>query len=156
MKENQKRWILLGSFLLVLAAVAVLLPLFFSDSKPRLSVSEPRTVITPTPKAEEESVRMRTPVPQPTQAVVTPRPVYPRSAVNLLVNGTPLFALDSREVAEQLVYLYLEECANENLDANAFLLTASIDAELATVPADGSVEYIEFDVALNKLRKTVP
>jgi len=153
MKENQKRWILLGSFLLVLAAVAVLLPLFFSDSKPRLSVSEPRTVITPTPKAEEESVRMRTPVPQPTQAVVTPRPVYPRSAVNLLVNGTPLFALDSREVAEQLVYLYLEECANENLDANAFLLTASIDAELATVPADGSVEYIEFDVALNKLRK---
>ena len=137
----------------MLAAVAVLLPLFFSDSKPRLSVSEPRTVITPTPKAEEESVRMRTPVPQPTQAVVTPRPVYPRSAVNLLVNGTPLFALDSREVAEQLVYLYLEECANENLDANAFLLTASIDAELATVPADGSVEYIEFDVALNKLRK---
>ena len=43
--------------------------------------------------------------------------------INLLVNGTPLFALDSREVAEQLVYLYLEECANENLDANAFLLT---------------------------------
>jgi hypothetical protein len=153
MKENKKLWILLGSFALVLAALAVALPLLIAGGRPKLSAAEPRTFVTPTPKAEEESVRMRTPVPLPTQATPTPRPEYPPKAVNLLVNGVPLFAVDSREAAEQLVYLYFEECANENLDANAFLLTASIDAELATVPADGSAEYVEFDVAMNKLRK---
>lgn len=153
MKENKKLWILLGSFALVLAALAVALPLLIAGGRPKLSAAEPRTFVTPTPKAEEDSVRMRTPVPLPTQATPTPRPEYPPKAVNLLVNGVPLFAVDSREAAEQLVYLYLDECANENLDANAFLLTASIDAELATVPADGSAEYIAFDVAMNKLRK---
>ena len=153
MKETRKHWILLFSFAGVLIALAAVLPLLFLRSKPKFSVSEPRIIVTPTPVTEEDSVRMRTAVPQPTQIVTTPRPVYPQKAVNLLVNGVPLFAVDSREAAEQLVSLYLEECANENLDANTFLLTASIDAELSTVPADGSAEYIEFDVAMNKLRK---
>ena len=152
-KERRKNLILLLVFALLLAALAAALPLFFAHERPRLSFSEPRTVITPTAKPEESSVRLRTPAPSPTQAILTPRPVYPKKAVNLLVNGTPLFAVADRETAEQLVYLYLDECAHENLDDSTFLLTAQIDAEIATVPADGSAEFIEFDVAVNKLRK---
>ena len=153
MKDTTRRWILLAGFAFVLTALAVVLPLVFRTGAPKLSAAEPRTVITPVPKTEEDSVVMRTPVPTPVRVVTTPRPVYPEKAVNLLVNGTPLFAVSSREVAEQLVRIYLDECAYENLEVNAILLTASIDADLSTVPADGSVEYVEFDVAINRLRK---
>lgn len=152
MKEGTQRWILLGSFTLLLAALAVVLMLLKSGM-PKLSAAEPRIEVTPEPKTEEDAVRMRTPIPTPVRPVETPRPIYPEKAVNLLVNGSPLFAVDSREAAEQLVRLYLNECAYENLDANAVLLTASVDAEISTVPADGSAEYLAFDAALNKLRK---
>ncbi|MBQ1820192.1 MAG: M23 family metallopeptidase [Clostridia bacterium] len=153
MKDPAKRWILIGSFAFVMIALAVLLPLLFHRSEVKLSVSEPRTVVTPEPTTEEDAVTMRTPAPTPVPVVETPVPVYPPKAVNLLVDGVPLFALDSREVSEQLVRTYLEECAYENLDGSTVLRTASIDAVLSTVPADGSVEYAAFDVALNKLRK---
>lgn len=153
MKDGTKRLILIGSFALLLAAVAVVLSLRVRAVPPKLSLNEPRTVVTPEPKAEEDAVKVRTPAPTPTPVIKTPVPVYPQKAVNLLVNGTPLFALNSRELAEQLVKTYLDECAAENLSENTILLTAAIDAELSTLPADGSVEILEFDVALNKLRK---
>ncbi len=153
MKDSVKRWIMIGGFTLVLAALAVILPLLVSSGKPRTISSEPVTVITPEPKTGEDAVVVRTPEPTPEPVRTTPRPVYPEKAVNLLVDGKPLFAVASREVAEQLVRIFLEECAHENLSGNAILLTASIDAELATVPADGTAEYLEFDVALNLLRK---
>ena len=153
MKESAKHWILIGSFALVLALLAIGLPLLFSKSAPKSSFSETRIVLTPTPKTEEDAVIVRTPAPTPVQIERTPQPVYPPRAVNLLVNGTPIFAVGSREIAEQLVRIYLNECAYENLGGSEILLTASIDAELSTVPANGSVEYIEFDVAMNRLRK---
>ena len=137
----------------MLAALAVLLPLVFKKGSPRLSAAEPRTVLTPEPEAGEDAVRIATPVPTPVHIIETPTPYYPRTAVNLLVNGTPIFAVDSRDAAERLVHLYLEECAYENVGPNEVLLKAAIDAELATVPYDGSVEYCEFDDALNRLRK---
>ena len=153
MKESKKRWILILSFVTVLAVLAAVFPLVFRKGATRLAASEPRIVITPTPKTEEDAVSVRTPAPTAVPVIQTPRPVYPQRAVNLLVNGTPLFAVGSREVAEQLTRIYLDECAYENLDGNTILLTASVDAELSTVPADGSVEYLEFDVAINRLRK---
>lgn len=153
MKDTAKRWILIGSFALILAALAILLPLLASRTRPASAFSEPLTIITPEPETGEDAIAVRTPAPTPTPVITTPRPVYPEKAVNLLVNGTPLFAVANREVAEQLVRIFLDECAYENLSGNAILLTASIDAQLATVPADGSVEYLEFDVALNLLRK---
>ena len=151
MKDKTKRLILIGSFATVLIVLAVALPLL--TGAPKLSVLEPRTVLTPEPAREEDDVLAYTPVPTQAAPVGTPVPVYPQKAVNVLVNGTPLFAVDSREAAEQLVRLYLEECAAERLEKNDVLLSASIDAEIATVPADGSVEYVAFDAALNKLRK---
>lgn len=151
MKDKTKRLILIGSFALVLIALAVALPLVFGA--PKLSVTEARTVLTPEPKKEEDDVLAYTPVPMPTTPAGTPVPVFPQKAVNLLVNGTPIFAVDSREAAEQLVRLYFDECASEHLESNDVLLTATIDAELATVAADGSVEYVAFDAALSKLRK---
>lgn len=153
MKATAKHWILIGSLTLILAGLAVLLPLFALRTKPTPAFSEPLTIITPEPKTEEDAIVVFTPEPTPTPAITTPRPVYPEKAVNLLVNGTPLFAVANREVAEQLVRIFLDECAYENLSGNAILLTASIDAALSTVPADGAVEYLEFDVALNRLRK---
>ncbi len=153
MKDATRRWILIGSFALILAALAFVLPVLLHRGAPKLSLSETRVVVTPEVTPEVESIQLRTPVPTPVPVVATPEPVYPAHAVNLLVNGIPLFTLDSREVAEQLVRSYLEECAYENLDGSTVLRTAAIDAELSTLPADGSVEYVAFDVALNKLRK---
>lgn len=152
-KEKTFNRILLGAFAFVLAALTVLLPLAFGIGSPRLSAAEPRTVLTPEPEAGEDDVKIATPVPTPVHIIETPTPYYPRTAVNLLVNGTPIFAVDSRDAADRLVHLYLEECAFENMEHNEILLKASVDAELATVPYDGSVEYCEFDDALNRLRK---
>ena len=153
MKESTKRWILIGSFTLVLALLAVLVPLLFTDERPKAALKEPITVITPEPEIGEDAIAIFTPTPSPVPVITTPKPVYPEKAVNILVDGKPLFAVASREVAEQLVRIFLDECAAENLSANAILLSASIDATLSTVPADGSVEYLEYDVALNLLRK---
>ena len=153
MKESAKHWILIGSFTLVLALLAVLVPLLFTSARPKAAFSEPVTVITPEPETGEDAIAIFTPTPSPVPVITTPKPVYPEKAVNLLVDGKPLFAVAGREVAEQLVRVFLDECATENLSANAILLSASIDASLSTVPADGSVEYLEYDVALNLLRK---
>lgn len=153
MKEKTLNRILLGAFAFVLVLLAVLLPLAFGAGNPRLSAAEPRVIVTPEPETEEDAVKVSTPVPTPVHIIETPTPYFPRTAVNLCVNGTPIFAVDSREAAEQLVRRYLNECAYENLEANTVLLKAAVDAELSTVPADGSVEYCEFDVALNRLRK---
>jgi murein DD-endopeptidase MepM/ murein hydrolase activator NlpD len=152
-KEKTLNRILLGAFAFALAALAVLLPLAFKAGRPRLSLAEPRVILTPEPEAGEDAVKIATPVPTPVHIIETPTPYYPRTAVNLLVNGTPIFAVDSREAAEQLVHLYLEECAFENMERNEVLLKAAIDAELSTAPYDGSVEYCEFDAALQRLRK---
>ena len=153
MKDTAKRWILFGSFALVLAGVAAGLPLLVAKTAPKEAFSEPLTVITPEPSTGEDAIDVRTPAPTPVPVITTPQPVYPEKAVNLLVDGKPLMAVASREVAEQLVRIFLDECAHENLSGNAILLSASIDASLATVPADGAVEYLEFDVALNLLRR---
>lgn len=153
MKDATKHWILIGSFTLILAGLAILLPLLAAPTRPTSAFSEPLTVITPEPETGEDDIAVRTPEPTPTPVISTPRPVYPEKAVNLLVNGTPRFAVANREVAEQLVRIFLDECAYENLSENAILLSASIDAALSTVPADGSVPYLEFDVALNTLRR---
>ncbi|MBQ1631483.1 MAG: M23 family metallopeptidase [Clostridia bacterium] len=153
MKDRTKQWILIGSFALVLAALAVFLPMFLTETRPKSLASEPVTVITPEPKTEEDDVLIHTPAPTPVPVIATPQPVYPEKAVNLLANGKPLFAVASREVAEYLVRSFLNECAAENLSGNAVLLTASIDAELSTLPADGTVEYLEYDAALNLLRR---
>ena len=136
MKDTAKHWILIGSFTLVLAALAVCLPLLFSGTKPKKLSSVPVTVITPEPKTEEDDVLIRTPAPTPVPVITTPVPVYPKTAVNLLADGKPLFAVASREVAEYLVRAFLDECASENLSENAILLTASIDAALSTVRAN--------------------
>ncbi len=153
MKDTAKRWILFGSFALVLAGVAAGLPLLVTKTAPKEAFSEPLTVITPEPSTGEDAIDVHTPAPTPVPVITTPEPVYPEKAVNLLVDGKPLMAVASREVAEQLVRIFLDECAHENLSGNAILLSASIDASLATVPADGAVEYLEFDVALNLLRR---
>ncbi|MBQ6235037.1 MAG: M23 family metallopeptidase [Clostridia bacterium] len=153
MKESAKHWILIGSFALVLALLAVLVPLLFTDARPKAALKEPLTVITPEPETGEDAITVFTPTPSPVPVITTPKPVYPEKAVNLLVDGKPIFAVGSREIAEQLVRVFLDECAAENLSANAILLSASIDATLSTVPADGSAEYLEYDVALNLLRK---
>lgn len=153
MKNTAKHWILIACFALVLASLAVFLPMFLTETKPKTLASEPVTVITLEPKTEEDDVYVRTPSPTPIPVITTPQPVYPEKAVNLLVNGKPLFAVANRDVAEYLVRSFLNECAAENLSGNAVLLTASIDAELSTLPADGTVDYLEYDAALNLLRK---
>ena len=111
MKESAKHWILIGSFTLVLALLAVLVPLLFAKDLPKAAFSEPVTVITPEPQTGEDAIAIFTPTPSPVPVITTPKPVYPEKAVNLLVDGNPLFAVGSREIAEQLVRNFLDECA---------------------------------------------
>lgn len=153
MKDSAKRWILIGSFAIVLIALAVLLPLLLHPGETTLSLTAERTYVTPEPKTEEDAVVIRTPVPTPERAIETPVPIYPSGAVDLLVDGVPLFALDNHEIADQLVRQYLEACANENVGGSRVLLTAAIDAELSTVPATGAVEYLSAAEAMSRLRK---
>ena len=56
MKESTKRWILIGSFTLVLALLAVLVPLLFTDERPKAALKEPITVITPEPEIGEDAI----------------------------------------------------------------------------------------------------
>ncbi len=153
MKDSAKRWILIGSFAIVLIALAVLLPLLLHPGETTLSLTAERTYVTPEPKTEEDAVVVRTPVPTPERAIETPVPVFPSGAVDLLIDGVPLFALDNHEIADQLIRHYLELCAHENVGGDRILLTAAIDAELSTVPATGAVEYLPVEEAMNRLRK---
>ena len=153
MKDSVRRWILIGSFAIVLIALAVAFPLLLHPGETKLSLNEPRVSVTPEPKTEEDAVVILTPEPTPARVIETPVPVYPRGAVNLLVNGEPLFALDNRDIAEQLLQQYLKECAYENLDNASVLLTASIDASLSTLPADGTAAYLSVEDAMNRLRR---
>ena len=61
--------------------------------------------------------------------------------------------MDSRETALLLIEAYFNTCAYENLGEDTVLLKAAIVPELSTVPADGTVEYLSYEDALNKLLK---
>lgn len=136
--------------LLIVCAVFVLLP---GRTLPKLSAREKRVVITPTPGVEEISLDVATPAPTPIHIIQTPKPVLPATAVNLLADGTPLFALDSRDTAKLLLDAYFQRCAYDNIGENSFLLKASVVPALSTVPADGSVELLTYEEALQKLLK---
>jgi len=153
MRDGTLRKILLAGFAGVLVLLAVVFALLPGFQTPKLSLLEPRVVETPTPDLEEYSIEAQTAPPSGMRTASTPAPVYPKTAVNLLVDGVPLFALDSRETVELLIRAYLERCAYEGVAENSILLKASVAAELSTAPADGSVEYLSYDAALQKLLK---
>lgn len=154
MKNGKLRVILLAVFALLLIVLAASAALFSREHAPKLSYLEPHTVITATPGTEQQdSVEAQTPAPTPVHLILTPAPVLPKGAVNLLSDGQALFALDSRETAELLLHTYFRQCAEEGIDKNSFLLKASIVSSVSTVPADGKAEYLTFDVALAKLLK---
>ena len=151
--SKQRTWLLIGAFLTALILIAAVFLLLPNREKLKLSALEPRVIVTPTPGLEEDTVS--TPLPSPTMVhiIQTPKPVLPDTAVNLLIDGTPLFALDSRETAKLLLDAYFQRCAYENIGENSFLLKAAIVPELSTVVADGSVELLSYEEALTKLLK---
>ncbi len=154
MKSGKAFRIVCAAFAGLLVALAVLFVLLPGREKPKLSLSEKRTVITPTPGTElQDSVEANTPAPTPVHIIQTPAPVLPSGAVNLLSDGDALFALDSRETAELLLRTYFQQCAYENIDDHSILLKATLVSSVSTAPADGTVEYLSFDAALNKLNK---
>ena len=132
-------------FLLVLGS-------FFSDTPPRLAATEEHILLSPSPSPTPTPMVVTDVIPLPT---ATPAPTasapMPKGSVNLLVNGFPLFALDSRETAVTLVNDYLAYCAAEPLNDNERLLRAHTSDELATVQADGSVGLLSYDDALSLL-----
>lgn len=153
MEDRKLRFLLLAGFTVLLVCIAAVV-LLLQQSVPKLSYLEPHRIITPTPGTEQQdSVEADTPQPTPVHLIRTPAPVLPKKAVNLLSDGDALFALDSRETAELLLRTYFQQCAYENIDENCILLKATLVSSVSTVPADGTVEYLTFDAALNKLRK---
>lgn len=154
MKNGKMRGILLGVFAAVTVALVAVLLLQSRIPKPRLSYLEPHQRITPTPgMQQQDSVEAATPVPTPAHIIQTAAPVLPENAVNLLSDGVALFALDSRDTADLLVKTYFQQCAFESIEENGILLKATLVSSLSTVPADGSVEYLSFEDAMNKLNK---
>lgn len=151
MRAKHWSWVLFGGCLSVLALL--LAAALLTGYSPDCAAEEPRVLLSPSP----------TPSPSPIPAVnelpplpsATPRPtsaaVYPRGAVNLLSDGTALFALEDRETAELLAEEYLRITAEEALADNEHLIRAYMDAELATVPADGTVDLLSYDAALTRL-----
>lgn len=151
MRTKHWSWILFGvclSILAILLATALL-----SGYAPDRAIEEPRVILSPSP----------TPSPSPIPAVnellplpsATPKPtsaaVYPKNSVNLLSDGTTLFALEDRETAELLVEEFLRITANESLANNEHLIRAYIGAELSTIPADGTADLLSYDAALARL-----
>ena len=154
MKNRKLQSMLLMLFGAILIVMVAGFLIFSGRTLPKLSAAEPRKIITPTPGTEQQdSVEAQTPAPTPVHIILTPAPVLPENAVNLLSDGQVLFALDSRETAELLVRTYFQQCAYESIDENCILLKASIVSSLTVVPADGSAEYLSFEAALTKLFK---
>ncbi len=152
MKQTKLRLVILGFFAVSLAVLIGVLLLLPNLQKPKSAYAEPHIYITPTPGMEEqEEIIVQTPL--PTAIRRTPPPALPQGAVNLLSDGVALFALDSRESAELLVKTYYQQCANEGVEENCILLKATLVSSLSTVPADGTVDYLSFEEALNKLNK---
>lgn len=154
MKDGKARLLWMAVFATLLVLLVAVFALLEKNAAPKLSVLEPRTLITATPGTEQQdSVEAFSPAPTPVHIIQTPAPVLPKNAVNLLSDGDALFALDSRETAELLLRTYYQQCAYENIDENCILLKATLVSSVSTAPADGSVEYLSFDAALSKLNK---
>ena len=122
---------------------------------PQLSVLQPNTYDLSVPDSSVSfdvalsiPVSSARPSPKPVQSVASSR------AVNLQVNGVPVFGLPGKDIAEYLLDEYLSECAHENLSETEHLIRAYIDAEISVSPFDGSVEYLGYDEAKAKLLAT--
>ena len=151
MQQKHISWlIMLGVIGVVVLGTFVLLALGILH--PTMATLRPHEAApTPTLRPVELIVPVTTapasvePTPQPTV------PAYPSNAVNLLINGTPVLAMAGREQAERMLNAYLLTCANENLGADEHVIRAYIDAEMSTMPVDGSVDYLTYDEALTRL-----
>ena len=153
MNQKQVTWLfvlcvvgvlVIGTF--VLLAVGIL--------RPKMALLEPQALETPDPDSTE-AVMIVTPTPS-TAVKASPSPTptqaaYPVTAVNLLVNDVPVFALSGRDVAERVLTEYLNDCAVENLTETEHLIRAYIDAKLTLAPVDGSVDYLTYEQAKERL-----
>lgn len=134
--------LIVGTFVLLAAGVL----------RPSLSLSLPRTAPSAVPAEVQIELSVTpTPTEKPTVSPVPSAVVYPPNAVNLLVNGSPLFALSGKDAAEQMLSDYLSVCASENLTGEESLIRAYIDAELSLLPVDGTVDYLSYEEAKNRL-----
>ncbi len=148
------------TWLFVLVVIGVLMigtfALFaFGIFRPVFSVLQPIAYETDAPD-QDSTFTIPSPSSPSFTAKPSPRPVQPHSsrAVSLLINGTPVFGLPGKDIAEHLLEEYLSECAFENLTETEHLIRAYIDAEISVTPFDGSVEYLSYDDAMAKLLAT--
>ena len=83
--------LIVGTFVLLAAGVL----------RPSLSLSLPRTAPSAVPAEVQIELSVTpTPTEKPTVSPVPSAVVYPPNAVNLLVNGSPLFALSGKDAAD--------------------------------------------------------
>lgn len=148
MKERHWTAILFGGSAALLLSLLVLSSVFSSPPL-RLAATEEHVLLSPSPSPTPTPMVVTDvfPLPSPTPVPTAAAPM-PKGSVNLLVNGFPLFALDSRDTAVALVTDYLACCAAEPLNDNERLLRAHTGESLSTVAADGSVGLLSYDDAL--------
>lgn len=135
--------LVIGTF--VLLAIGIVRPSMALLQQKELEIPIHYKEVEPITTSAPPSVAKQTP--PPAQAQVS----YPPHAVNLLVNNAPVFSVSGRDVAERVLEEYLSFSAFENLSETEHLIRAYIDADLSICPADGSVEYLSYEAAKEKL-----
>ena len=151
MQQKKITWMFVFIVICVLMAGTLTL-LSAGVLRPVLSVHQPDTYEVSVPDPDiSSSVSSPSPASVAKASPEPVRTVYSSRAVNLQVNGVPVFALPGKDLAEHLLEEYLSECAYENLAETEHLIRAYIDAEISVSPCDGSVDYLSYDEAKARL-----
>ncbi|MDO4564636.1 MAG: M23 family metallopeptidase [Clostridia bacterium] len=134
----------------VIAALLAIAGVFFllNNDKPALGAAQPR--ITPTPSPTPEPMRevvdiVPTATPITVQAVVE----IPEDAVDVLVNGSVVMAVESAEEAERALNDYLATFSE--VGENQRLVRAYTEQKVELTAASGSVEILNYSGALSRL-----
>lgn len=154
MQQKQITWLFV--FIVIGVLMIGTFTLFFAGTlHPELSALKASTYETPSPdSAISDASPVSSPVSTAKPSLVLVQPANFSRAVNLQVNGVPVFALAGKDIAEYLLNEYLLECAYENLSETEHLIRAYFDAEISVAPADGSVDYLSYEEAKDKILTT--
>lgn len=149
--KQQIRGAVLGSLGLLLLLFFLVRFVFAPEGLPLGSI-QPRVHPTPVQSVAVEAATLSlTPAPPPIELSVQRE--YPKEAVMLVVEGSPLFALESRSEALQLLQEYLQYWADRPLDKGERLLKAVYPVRLELAVPYGQVDLLKGGEAYGRLLK---
>ncbi|MDO4543913.1 MAG: M23 family metallopeptidase [Clostridia bacterium] len=147
MEVKQLAKYLIISITTALALIAVLF-LLISENKPKIGLATPIVTAEPTaePTAEAEVVLL---TPAPTPITIQTEVELPKDAVDIVVNGAVILAVENPETAQQVINDYLASYAE--VGDNRRLVRAYTEQTVELYPASGSKEILSYGAALSSL-----